>query len=244
MIDLVRRHIIPAAFAVLPPEMASCFSDTISVTARPTQRRAAPHTATSGGCHVMAKSASLCPAGRTSNGTPLFRRACRGCGAVSLVDSRKLDKCCMACSNRSRSTHGLSKHPLYKKLKNIEVRCRYESASNYEYYGRRGVSVCQEWLSDPAVFVAWAEARGWKKGLEIDRIDPDGNYEPGNCRVLSHRENSQRTRRITTSHDQVRSVRAALQAGASIRAAATSAGVSYAVAYHIKNTPDVWSNVS
>ncbi len=183
---------------------------------------------------------------RSSNGTPLYRKVC-ACGAVSIVDKRKLGKPCLPCANRARSTHGLAARgrtdPLYQLLKNMEARCRYPSVTYYRYYGGRGITVCREWLDDPRAFVAWATANNWKQGMEIDRIDPDGNYCPENCRIVTHQENSQRTRRIHTRPDQVQRVRASFRAGLSVKAAARAAGVSYMVAWHIKKSPGVWSNV-
>jgi hypothetical protein len=154
----------------------------------------------------------------------------------------------MAASNPSRNTtHGLAArgkiHPLYRVLKNIEARCNCSTASHYEYYGGRGISVCAEWANDPLSFVTWALANGWRKGLEVDRKESNGNYEPDNCRIVAHRENSQHTRRIKTTPDQARRAREMLTGGASIKEIAAAIGVTYMVVWHIKNSPDVWSNV-
>ena len=45
------------------------------------------------------------------------------------------------------------------------------------------------WRSDPKSFCDWAIAHGYKAGLEIDRIDVDGNYTPNNCQFVTHKEN-------------------------------------------------------
>lgn len=57
-------------------------------------------------------------------------------------------------------------------------------------YGGRGIAVCDEW-QDYETFRAWADANGWQQKLEIDRIDNDGPYSPGNCRIVTHQENCQ-----------------------------------------------------
>lgn len=146
---------------------------------------------------------------------------------------------------RTKRTHGLSSggrlHPLYQILKNIHGRCTYPSATNYSYYGGRGISLCEQWRNDPQSFVDWAMANGWQRGLEVDRIDADGDYCPENCRIVTHRENSQRTRRISTSESQAALVRRLLRSGATINEAARESGVSYMVAYHIKNS-GTWAN--
>ena len=185
---------------------------------------------------------ALLPDGRSKNGTPLFRRVCPQCGDVKLVDKRKIGKLCMGCSNRSRATHNLSSHPLYRLLHTIRGRCECRSATHYRYYGGRGIKVCREWIDDPAAFVNWALENGWQKGLDIDRIDNDGDYSPSNCQFITRRENSQKRRRGTTTIEKARAVKAALSSGASITEAASAAGVTYMAAWHIKNSPGVWSN--
>lgn len=63
-------------------------------------------------------------------------------------------------------------------------RCTKPHACDYHRYGGRGIGVADEWL-DFEVFYAWAIANGYKKGLQIHRLDNDGDYAPSNCAVLS-----------------------------------------------------------
>ena len=64
----------------------------------------------------------------------------------------------------------------------MKRRCYKSSFTGYENYGGRGITVCGEWLNDYKSFKNWALKNGYKEGLEIDRIDVNGNYEPVNCR--------------------------------------------------------------
>lgn len=185
---------------------------------------------------------------RDKSGTALYEKVCAGCGAVSIVDRRRLACLCRTCSGAKKKTHGLTVggklHPLYRLLSGMVSRCTYPSAQNYKYYGGKGIKVHEEWVNDPSKFVAWAMEKGWKPGLEIDRLDSDRDYCPENCQLLPHRENSQKTSRIKTKPENVKAVRAALADGLSIKAAAEAGGVTYMVAWHIKNSPDVWSNIT
>lgn len=62
-----------------------------------------------------------------------------------------------------------------------------------EDYGGRGISVCAKWLSFENFY--FDMRRGYSSGLFIDRIDPDGNYEPDNCRWLTPSESSRNKRK-------------------------------------------------
>ncbi len=93
------------------------------------------------------------------------------------------------------SKHHLSKHPLYTVYQDMKNRCYYTRQESYPNYGGRGIIVCQEWLNDIHSFFNWALENGWKKGLQIDRINNDGNYEPSNCRFVTKDINNKNTRR-------------------------------------------------
>lgn len=71
---------------------------------------------------------------------------------------------------------------------------RHASAKNYHF---KGIRMCQEWLQDYAAFRSWALSHGYRDDLQIDRIDQDGNYEPGNCQWVTPAENTRRQRRCT-----------------------------------------------
>jgi len=88
------------------------------------------------------------------------------------------------------SSHQQSKTNLYKRWCKIKERCFNKKSNQYIRYGRRGITMCNEWKNDYTKFRDWALANGYKKELQIDRINNDGNYEPNNCRWTTSKINS------------------------------------------------------
>ena len=92
-------------------------------------------------------------------------------------------------SRISRSTkHGMRHTRLYSIWTNIKSRCYLESSQNYERYGGRGISMCDEWRNSFESFMEWSVNNGYDESLAgrgectIDRIDVNKNYSPDNCR--------------------------------------------------------------
>jgi len=67
-------------------------------------------------------------------------------------------------------------------------RCTVQTATQYNRYGGRGIKVCNEWITSFNNFYTWAINSGFRRPLEIDRIDNDGNYEPSNCKWSTRQE--------------------------------------------------------
>ena len=93
----------------------------------------------------------------------------------------------------------MSKKAVRDKLHDVwshmKQRCDNPNLRMYARYGGRGITYCNEWRDYPA-FHDWAVSNGYTEGLSIDRIDPNGNYEPSNCRWITMKEqqrNKERT---------------------------------------------------
>lgn len=98
--------------------------------------------------------------------------------------------------------HGDTRHGkinrLFRVWQGMVSRCKYPSRKDYMHYGGRGITVCAAWY-DYQTFKAWAYQNGYSDHLEIDRVNNDGNYEPGNCTFVTHAANLQHTSRTINS---------------------------------------------
>lgn len=92
--------------------------------------------------------------------------------------------------------HGESreKSPEYRAWSHVKNRCLNTNDPNYQRYGGRGISVCERWLQSFPNFLA-DMGRKPTPAHSIDRIDNDGNYEPGNCRWATKAQQSANTSR-------------------------------------------------
>jgi len=88
-----------------------------------------------------------------------------------------------------RELHGLSKHRLYSVWKSLKTRCYNNKHIQYKDYGGRNITICNEWLNSFLSFYDFCISHGWLDGLEIDRINNDGNYEPNNVQFITCLEN-------------------------------------------------------
>lgn len=139
---------------------------------------------------------------KRNNSRWLFR--CKHCGTekeMYVYDARRVKGC--GCRKRGRLRHGhaysASWTPTYSTWVRMRERCRDENHVSYPWYGGRGITVCDRWDESYEAFLKDMGER--PAGHSIDRIDPDGNYEPSNCRWATRevqRSNQRKRRSVST----------------------------------------------
>ena len=113
---------------------------------------------------------------------------CRSCG----YKYRKIVELIKLTTKGHNYKHGYNRTPTHTVWRTMKERCNpkckaYYNPRSYKYYGAKGIKVCERWME----FKNFLDDMGEKpEGKQLDRINGNGNYEPGNCRWVTPLENN------------------------------------------------------
>lgn len=121
-------------------------------------------------------------AGRDKQSKVMWQCKCDCDGTATVVSSNLKSgntKSCGCLIEEAHTKHGMCGTPEYSSWEHMIQRCTNPSNNKYNDYGGRGITICERWKD----FANFFEDMGARPAdHEIDRINNDGNYEPGNCR--------------------------------------------------------------
>lgn len=155
-----------------------------------------------------------------------YRPVCRcSCGAESLVyvsslktgRSTRCNSCAKVAANSKRfwkyrdaMSHDEHRIRLLNRLSSAISRCSNPNNASYKHYGLRGITVYSVWVLDRVEFLKYIQTLpGWDQPeLELDRIDNDGGYEPGNIRFATKAVNIGNKRRVEDLEQRIRDLEA------------------------------------
>ncbi len=102
-------------------------------------------------------------------------------------------------ANKRRTKHGMYRTRVYRIWAGMKQRCENPNNTAYHRYGGRGIKVCDRWQDFDNFLSDMGDPYDWQS---LDRLDNDGDYEPGNCRwaTTQEQQNNLRSNRLFT-HD-------------------------------------------
>lgn len=122
-----------------------------------------------------------CGTERVVMGNSLRRGTSKSCGCLSAEIARS-----RMTGAKNYLKHGHSGTKIYAIWSAMKQRCYNPDNDSYLRYGARGITVCDAWRESFETF--YADVGDAPEGLTLDRIDNDGNYEPGNIRWATRQQ--------------------------------------------------------
>lgn len=134
------------------------------------------------------------------------------CGnSVTVIARNLLSGNTMSCGclkREMRTKHDKWGTKIYKCWDNMKSRCLNPHATGYENWGGRGISIYEPWIHSFDSFYDYvSKLPGFgKDGLQLDRINNDGNYEPGNLRWATRREQTLNSRNCLNKKAEIKTL--------------------------------------
>lgn len=131
-------------------------------------------------------------------------------------------------------------HPIYHSWANMKIRCSYPSDPRYKDYGGRGITVCERWRRS---FWDFLDDVGNKPSddMSLDRIEVDGNYEPGNVRWATAKTQANNTRKAKALRASAApTIIGGFKAGVPAKHLAEQTGVSYQRVRNLLRREGLW----
>ncbi len=155
---------------------------------------------------------------------------------VKMASLRNHSSLSCGCLARERSvlkgtTHGMTNSITYRSWASMKSRCHWDKSENYHLYGGKGISVCPQWLRFEGFLADMGERPS--KNHSLDRIDSDKNYEPGNCRWATKREQALNCSRVKLSFEGAVEIAVAKLMGESDRKLGARYGMAHSTAREI-----------
>lgn len=120
------------------------------------------------------------------------------CGNIKAISGHALRNGFTKSCGCIHKKHGLTGTRLFNIWVDMRQRCYNPKIPNYNLWGGKGITVCEEWKNNFQSFYDWAMTNGYTANCSIDRINGNGNYEPSNCRWATAK---QQARNLSNNHN-------------------------------------------